>query len=158
MKIMRFALVLLLCLGMALSLASCGGDNGDNGIEPVAVKIGSVGPIDTYELTGVNGVKTYFTVINGVSDTVIADAKFNSKGELIITVGNKEINLGRLGDNIGGAKTVISASINQNAELVITYSDGTSESLGSVKGEQGEPGKDGITPTIEITSRRSYPA
>ena len=119
MKIMRFALVLLLCVGMALSLAACGGDSGD-GVEPVAVKIGSVGPIDTYELTHVSGVKTYFTVINGVDQTLIADAKFNANGELIITVGNKEINLGRLGDNIGGAKTVIGAAINQNAELVIT--------------------------------------
>ena len=149
MKIMRFLLMMLFAVGIALSFASCGTDGGDESFEPVAVKIGSIGPVDTYELTHTSGLKTYFTVINGVDDTLIADARFNSNGELIITVGNKEINLGRLGDNIGGAKTVIGAAINQNAELVITYSDGTTENLGSVK---GEPGKDGAAPTIEISA------
>ena len=120
MKIMRFLLVMLLTAGIALSFASCGNDGGDESFEPVAVKIGSIGPVDTYELTHVSGVKTYFTVINGADQALIADAKFNANGELIITVGNKEINLGRLGDNIGGAKTVIGAAINQSAELVIT--------------------------------------
>lgn len=41
------------------------------------------------------------------------------------------------------AATIVGAQINGDGELVVTYSDGTSESLGRVVGEDGADGKDG---------------
>lgn len=40
-------------------------------------------------------------------------------------------------------KGIASAVINDNGELVITYTDGTSDNLGVVVGKDGEDGKDG---------------
>ena len=42
------------------------------------------------------------------------------------------------------ALTLVGASINDNGELIITYSDGSTENLGSVVGKDGTDGKDGV--------------
>ncbi len=42
-----------------------------------------------------------------------------------------------------GARGIASAAVNEAGELVITYTDGTVENLGVVKGSDGENGKDG---------------
>ena len=57
-------------------------------------------------------------------------------------------------------KGIQSAVINEDGELVLTYTDGSTENLGVIKGEQGiqgekgdkgDKGDDGLTPTIEIS-------
>ena len=61
-------------------------------------------------------------------------------------------------------KGIASAVINDNGELVITYTDGTSDNLGVVVGKDGEDGKDGqdgapaktaLTAKTERRSRRT---
>ena len=42
-----------------------------------------------------------------------------------------------------GGRTVVGAYLNGDSELIIKYSDGTSESLGCVKGDPGDPGLKG---------------
>ena len=42
-----------------------------------------------------------------------------------------------------GGKSVIGAYLNSDNELIIKYSDGTRDNLGSVKGDPGEPGAKG---------------
>ena len=42
-----------------------------------------------------------------------------------------------------GGKSVIGAYLNSDNELIIKYSDGTRDNLGSVKGDPGEPGEPG---------------
>ena len=49
-------------------------------------------------------------------------------------------------------KGIASAVINENGELVLTYTDGTTENLGVVKGEQGEKGEQGIPGESGATS------
>jgi len=43
-----------------------------------------------------------------------------------------------------GAKNIIGTSINDKGELIVSYSDGTSENLGVIKGETGETGAPGM--------------
>ena len=43
----------------------------------------------------------------------------------------------------GETKGVKSAEINENGELVLTYTDGTTQNLGVVKGEKGDQGEQG---------------
>lgn len=40
---------------------------------------------------------------------------------------------------------VVSAQINEDGELILTYADGSKQNLGAVKGSDGAPGKDGTT-------------
>lgn len=41
-------------------------------------------------------------------------------------------------------RSVVSASVNGNGELILTYSDGTTQNVGVVKGEDGKDGETGI--------------
>lgn len=41
----------------------------------------------------------------------------------------------------GDAKGITSAAINDKGELVITYTDGTTENLGKVTGDKGDQGR-----------------
>ena len=54
--------------------------------------------------------------------------------------------LSACGDTLSIAKT----EVNELGELVVTYTNGTSENLGKVTGENGKDGTDGETPTVEI--------
>ena len=40
-------------------------------------------------------------------------------------------------------KSVVSASLNEKGELILTYSDKTTQNVGVVKGEDGKDGQDG---------------
>ena len=56
-----------------------------------------------------------------------------------------------LDDIQNNGKEVISitkATINENGELVLTYSNGNTDNLGQVVGKDGKDGTDGLTPYI----------
>ena len=50
------------------------------------------------------------------------------------------------------SKNVVSAELNDKGELVLSYSDNTTQNLGVVKGENGKDGKDGVdlTPCAHV--------
>lgn len=101
------------------------GKDGVDGIGIVSIfKIRSDDLVDTYEITLTNGEKTIFTVTNGKDGT---DGKDGINGENGID-GEDGID-GKDGvDGVGISK----AEINANGELILYYSDGTSQNLGKI--------------------------
>ena len=55
----------------------------------------------------------------------------------------------------GGRPGIDGASINDAGELVLTYSDGSTENLGSVVGKDGNDGSDGVTTVITESENKS---
>ena len=172
-------------VGKAVGASGKDGKDGKDGIGIKSAKINDKGElvISYSDGNSVNLDKVVGeTVNNGVG---IASSIINEKGELVLTYTNGEIaNLGgvvgkdgRDGKNGADGKdgrdgtdgtngtdgiSVAAAVINENGELIITYSDGTTANLGKivgsdgingVNGTNGTDGKDGISvSSAEINS------
>jgi len=81
---------------------------------------------------------------SGLDGKSITKVKIDQEGNLLVTIGDIENNLGRIigKDGLDG-KSVTDVKIDNNNHLII-YLDGVEKDLGNVKGPAGENGKDGI--------------
>lgn len=85
---------------------------------------GAPGSTDIYTMTMSDGARYTFSVYNG---------KDGSGGG----------GSGEPGADGKDGRGVLDAQINSSGELVLVYTDGTSDTVGRVVGKDGEPGKDG---------------
>lgn len=97
------------------------GEDGEDGVGIASVtKTGSSGLVDTYTITLTNGSVATFTVTNG-----IAGAK------------------GDTGDTGATGNGIASAVLNADYTLTLAFTDGTSYTTPSIRGEKGEQGDAG---------------
>lgn len=71
---------------------------------------------------------------------------------LVLAVVGQSVALGLC---LGNLKYITHSGINENGELVISYSDGTVQNLGVVVGQDGEDGKSGVNGTTTIVGGES---
>lgn len=169
----------LLVLSLSLVLVSCGeidpnkNNNVNKALDGVGVasikKVETNGNEDTYEIEYVDGSKSYFLVINGENgeqgiqgepgkDGHTPEVKIGENGNWIIDGVDTEISAkGVQGETGNGIEKIELTETKENLDTyTITFTDGTTTTFtvtNGVDGEQGiqgEPGKDGHTPTIEI--------
>ena len=97
------------------------GEDGEDGKDGVGIAsialVSSDKNVDTYKITYTDGKTTTFTVTNGINGTAGADGK----------------------DGVG----ITDAEVNENGELVLSLSNGSTLNLGCVIGEKGEAGAPG---------------
>ena len=169
----------LLVLSLSLVLVSCGeidpnkNNNVNKTLDGVGVasikKVETNGNEDTYEIEYVDGSKSYFLVINGENgeqgiqgepgkDGHTPEVKIGEYGNWIIDGVDTEISAkGVQGETGNGIEKIELTDTKENVDTyTIFFTDGTTTTFtvtNGVDGEQGiqgEPGKDGHTPTIEI--------
>ena len=169
----------LLVLSLSLVLVSCGeidpnkNNNVNKALDGVGVasikKVETNGNEDTYEIEYVDGSKSYFLVINGENgeqgiqgepgkDGHTPEVKIGENGNWIIDGVDTEISAkGVQGETGNGIEKIELTDTKENVDTyTIFFTDGTTTTFtvtNGVDGEQGiqgEPGKDGHTPTIEI--------
>lgn len=169
----------LLVLSLSLVLVSCGeidpnkNNNVNKTLDGVGVasikKVETNGNEDTYEIEYVDGSKSYFLVINGENgeqgiqgepgkDGHTPEVKIGENGNWIIDGVDTEISAkGVQGETGNGIEKIELTDTKENLDTyTIIFTDGTTTTFtvtNGVDGEQGiqgEPGKDGHTPTIEI--------
>lgn len=169
----------LLVLSLSLVLVSCGeidpnkNNNVNKTLDGVGVasikKVETNGNEDTYEIEYVDGSKSYFLVINGENgeqgiqgepgkDGHTPEVKIGENGNWIIDGVDTEISAkGVQGETGNGIEKIELTDTKENVDTyTIIFTDGTTTTFtvtNGVDGEQGiqgEPGKDGHTPTIEI--------
>lgn len=169
----------LLVLSLSLVLVSCGeidpnkNNNVNKTLDGVGVasikKVETNGNEDTYEIEYVDGSKSYFLVINGENgeqgiqgepgkDGHTPEVKIGENGNWIIDGVDTEISAkGVQGETGNGIEKIELTDTKENVDTyTIFFTDGTTTTFtvtNGVDGEQGiqgEPGKDGYTPTIEI--------
>ena len=169
----------LLVLSLSLVLVSCGeiDPNKDNNVNKALDGIGVAsikkvetnGNEDTYEIEYVDGSKSYFLVINGENgeqgiqgepgkDGHTPEVIIGENGNWIIDGVDTEISAkGVQGETGNGIEKIELTDTKENVDTyTIFFTDGTTTTFtvtNGVDGEQGiqgEPGKDGHTPTIEI--------
>ena len=169
----------LLVLSLSLVLVSCGeidpnkNNNVNKTLDGVGVatitKVETNGNEDTYEIEYVDGSKSYFLVINGENgeqgiqgepgkDGHTPEVKIGENGNWIIDGVDTEISAkGVQGETGNGIEKIELTDTKENVDTyTIFFTDGTTTTFtvtNGVDGEQGiqgEPGKDGHTPTIEI--------
>lgn len=114
------------------------GDKGDQGADGNGIlsieKDFSEGLVDHYTITFTDGTTFSFTVTNGAQGDKGETGATGDKGE----TGDK-------GDQGETGKGISKAEINAKGELIITYTDGTSDNLGKVTGNDGAQGDKGET-------------
>lgn len=169
----------LLVLSLSLVLLSCGeidpnkNNNVNKTLDGIGVasikKVETNGNEDTYEIEYVDGSKSYFLVINGENgeqgiqgepgkDGHTPEVKIGENGNWIIDGVDTEISAkGVQGETGNGIEKIELTDTKENVDTyTIFFTDGTTTTFtvtNGVDGEQGiqgEPGKDGHTPTIEI--------
>ena len=169
----------LLVLSLSLVLVSCGeidpnkNNNVNKALDGIGVasikKVETNGNEDTYEIEYVDGSKSYFLVINGENgeqgiqgepgkDGHTPEIKIGENGNWIIDGVDTEISAkGVQGETGNGIEKIELTDTKENLDTyTIFFTDGTTTTFtvtNGVDGEQGiqgEPGKDGHTPTIEI--------
>ena len=169
----------LLVLSLSLVLVSCGeidsnkNNNVNKTLDGIGVasikKVETNGNEDTYEIEYVDGSKSYFLVINGENgeqgiqgepgkDGHTPEVKIGENGNWIIDGVDTEISAkGVQGEAGNGIEKIELTDTKENVDTyTIFFTDGTTTTFtvtNGVDGEQGiqgEPGKDGHTPTIEI--------
>ena len=169
----------LLVLSLSLVLVSCGeidpnkNNNVNKTLDGIGVasikKVETNGNEDTYEIEYVDGSKSYFLVINGENgeqgiqgepgkDGHTPEVKIGENGNWIIDGVDTEISAkGVQGETGNGIEKIELTDTKENVDTyTIFFTDGTTRTFtvtNGVDGEQGiqgEPGKDGHTPTIEI--------
>lgn len=169
----------LLVLSLSLVLVSCGeidpnkNNNVNKTLDGIGVasikKVETNGNEDTYEIEYVDGSKSYFLVINGENgeqgiqgepgkDGHTPEVKIGENGNWIIDGVDTEISAkGVQGETGNGIEKIELTDTKENVDTyTIFFTDGTTTTFtvtNGVDGEQGiqgEPGKDGHTPTIEI--------
>ena len=169
----------LLVLSLSLVLVSCGeidpnkNNNVNKTLDGIGVasikKVETNGNEDTYEIEYVDGSKSYFLVINGENgeqgiqgepgkDGHTPEIKIGENGNWIIDGVDTEISAkGVQGETGNGIEKIELTDTKENLDTyTIFFTDGTTTTFtvtNGVDGEQGiqgEPGKDGHTPTIEI--------
>lgn len=169
----------LLVLSLSLVLVSCGeinpnkNNNVNKTLDGIGVasikKVETNGNEDTYEIEYVDGSKSYFLVINGENgeqgiqgepgkDGHTPEVKIGENGNWIIDGVDTEISAkGVQGETGNGIEKIKLTDTKENVDTyTIFFTDGTTTTFtvtNGVDGEQGiqgEPGKDGHTPTIEI--------
>lgn len=169
----------LLVLSLSLVLVSCGeidpnkNNNVNKALDGIGVasikKVETNGNEDTYEIEYVDGSKSYFLVINGENgeqgiqgepgkDGHTPEVKIGENGNWIIDGVDTEISAkGVQGETGNGIEKIELTDTKENLDTyTIFFTDGTTTTFtvtNGVDGEQGiqgEPGKDGHTPTIEI--------
>ena len=169
----------LLVLSLSLVLVSCGeidpnkNNNVNKTLDGIGVasikKVETNGNEDTYEIEYVDGSKSYFLVINGENgeqgiqgepgkDGHTPEVKIGENGNWIIDGVDTEISAkGVQGETGNGIEKIELTDTKENEDTyTIFFTDGTTTTFtvtNGVDGEQGiqgEPGKDGHTPTIEI--------
>ena len=169
----------LLVLSLSLVLVSCGeidpnkNNNVNKTLDGIGVasikKVETNGNEDTYEIEYVDGSKSYFLVINGENgeqgiqgepgkDGHTPEVKIGENGNWIIDGVDTEISAkGVQGETGNGIEKIELTDTKENVDTyTIIFTDGTTTTFtvtNGVDGEQGiqgEPGKDGHTPTIEI--------
>ncbi len=169
----------LLVLSLSLALVSCGeidsnkNNNVNKTLDGIGVasikKVETNGNEDTYEIEYVDGSKSYFLVINGENgeqgiqgepgkDGHTPEVKIGENGNWIIDGVDTEISAkGVQGETGNGIEKIELTDTKENVDTyTIFFTDGTTTTFtvtNGVDGEQGiqgEPGKDGHTPTIEI--------
>ena len=169
----------LLVLSLSLVLVSCGeidpnkNNNVNKALDGIGVasikKVETNGNEDTYEIEYVDGSKSYFLVINGENgeqgiqgepgkDGHTPEVKIGENGNWIIDGVDTEISAkGVQGETGNGIEKIELTDTKENVDTyTIFFTDGTTTTFtvtNGVDGEQGiqgEPGKDGHTPTIEI--------
>lgn len=169
----------LLVLSLSLVLVSCGeidpnkNNNVNKALDGIGVasikKVETNGNEDTYEIEYVDGSKSYFLVINGENgeqgiqgepgkDGHTPEVKIGENGNWIIDGVDTEISAkGVQGETGNGIEKIELTDTKENLDTyTIIFTDGTTTTFtvtNGVDGEQGiqgEPGKDGHTPTIEI--------
>ena len=169
----------LLVLSLSLVLISCGeidpnkNNNVNKTLDGIGVasikKVETNGNEDTYEIEYVDGSKSYFLVINGENgeqgiqgepgkDGHTPEVKIGENGNWIIDGVDTEISAkGVQGETGNGIEKIELSDTKENVDTyTIFFTDGTTTTFtvtNGVDGEQGiqgEPGKDGHTPTIEI--------
>ena len=158
------ALVCAVCLLGSVLFAACGepGEKGADGVGIVAVqKIRSEGLTDLYEIRYSDGESETFRITNGKDGTGILTAEVNEEGELVFELSDgREFNLGSVvgapgekGEDGKNGLGIEKAEI-FNGYLLLSFTDGTSKSLGKVTGETGaagpagQDGADGQTPYV----------
>lgn len=169
----------LLVLSLSLVLVSCGeidpnkNNNVNKALDGIGVasikKVETNGNEDTYEIEYVDGSKSYFLVINGENgeqgiqgepgkDGHTPEVKIGENGNWIIDGVDTEISAkGVQGETGNGIEKIELTDTKENVDTyTIFFTDGTTTTFtvtNGVDGEQGiqgEPGKDGHTPTVEI--------
>ena len=140
--LLTLALTLIMCAAMAIMLTACSGTqgekgdkgdpgtNGKDGISIVSVeKANSEGLVDTYRITYSDGKTTIFTVTNGRNGIDGSDGADGEDGT----------------DGVNGKDgiSITDVDINENGELVISFSEGNPVNLGKVVGADGVNGQDG---------------
>ena len=169
----------LLVLSLSLVLVSCGeidpnkNNNVNKTLDGIGVasikKVETNGNEDTYEIEYVDGSKSYFLVINGENgeqgiqgepgkDGHTPEVEIGENGNWIIDGVDTEISAkGVQGETGNGIEKIELTDTKENVDTyTIFFTDGTTTTFtvtNGVDGEQGiqgEPGKDGHTPTIEI--------
>lgn len=169
----------LLVLSLSLVLVSCGeidpnkNNNVNKTLDGIGVasikKVETNGNEDTYEIEYVDGSKSYFLVINGENgeqgiqgepgkDGHTPEVKIGENGNWIIDGVDTEISAkGVQGETGNGIEKIELTDTKENVDTyTIFFTDGTTTTFtvtNGVDGEQGiqgEPGKDGHTPTVEI--------
>lgn len=169
----------LLVLSLSLVLISCGeidpnkNNNVNKTLDGIGVasikKVETNGNEDTYEIEYVDGSKSYFLVINGKNgeqgiqgepgkDGHTPEVKIGENGNWIIDGVDTGISAkGVQGETGNGIEKIELTDTKGNVDTyTIIFTDGTTTTFtvtNGVDGEQGiqgEPGKDGHTPTIEI--------
>ena len=162
-RILAIVLVLSLATSMAVSLSSCkkkgeeapgpagpagaDGANGSDGLTPFIGENGNwwIGSVDTgVPAAAVNG-RDGKDGLDAITPTFTYDAE---SGYLCISYGDESdlIRLVNISDIVADGKdgtSVSSCEINAAGELVIQYSDGRSENLGTIVAANGKDGKDG---------------
>ena len=169
----------LLVLSLSLVLVSCGeidpnkNNNVNKTLDGIGVasikKVETNGNEDTYEIEYVDGSKSYFLVINGENgeqgiqgepgkDGHTPEVKIGENGNWIIDGVDTEISAkGVQGETGNGIEKIELTDTKENVDTyTIFFTDGTTTTFTVTNGAdgeqgiQGEPGKDGHTPIIEI--------
>ena len=122
-NIVKFLAVLVMCFMITAVLVACQGETGPQGAQGVKGDQGEQG-------------------IQGPQGPAGDKGEQGDKGDK----GDKG-DQGEVGPQGPAGLGIASAVINDNGELVITYTDGTSANLGNVIGEKGEAGEDAFVCT-----------
>lgn len=131
------------------------GKDGQNGVGIASIaKTGTNGLVDEYTINYTDGTHTTFSITNG------ADGKDGAKGETGAAgqdgAPGKDGQNGKDGvdgkDGQNGADgedgvSIVGATINEQGELVLVFSDDSRINVGSVVGAKGDTGADGVSVT-----------
>ena len=157
------------------------GKDGKDGVSIISSELSEYGELIIYYSTGDSqnlGNVVGKDGVNGENGISVTSCSINDKGELVINYSDgKSETIGRVigtdgkdgvdgtdgingidGTNGKDGVSVTSCEINDKGELVISYSNETSQNLGVIVGKNGtngidgENGKDGVTPRLKINT------